>query len=166
MGFDTGQNLFSVNRLRNIVDRAAAERSYLVDRMIYRADEDHRNRPRGRIALQTLADPVAVDTRHPDVYQNQIRRRMPGELQPQFPFVRRVYHVAIFRQNGQEHLEACGFVINDEDTALVISVLESGHMALLESSLAVKTILPSFANLYGVAMVVSADRITSPHRAP
>ena len=78
---DPEQQLTGIARLGDIVHPAGGEASRLVLELVQGGEEDHRDRSGSRIGLEPFAHLEAVQTRHADVEQDQVRPQRGGQAQ-------------------------------------------------------------------------------------
>src|SRR5262249_28003812 len=124
MSLDSPQDLFRIEGIGHIIYGSAKQCLCLIDRMVYRTDENHRNRSRGWVVLQTRANSIAVHAWRPQVHQHQVGQRVFDELQLQLQLQLPLVHgVAALRQDGHKQLETGGLFVNDENAAFVLALL-------------------------------------------
>ena len=136
---NAGEELVVVERLRDEVVRAGLDRLRLLGPLA-RRQHDHRQHGRVLARSELPADLEAVELRHHDVEQHEVRARRPCDLERLPAVARRDDLVATRHQHGLEEPDVLGDVVGDEYPGAVLAA----HRAPRQCSSTVATKLAMF----------------------
>ena len=106
-----------IDRFRDVIRRSKIEAFSLVRGLFHGGQKDHRNIPRIRIGLELFAYLVTTHTRHHDIQQDEIRRRLLNDFQRHLAVDGSLYHV-VGGEDALNHVQVFGCVIYCKDHRL------------------------------------------------
>ena len=126
VGADAGEDFARLRRFGHVVDGARREALDLVGGLGERGHEDDGDVARFGLRLEAAAGLNAVEVRHEDVHQDQVRLVFGRQAQRARAVRGGHDPVAVARDDVAEHLEAHGIVVHQQDGHLAF-----GHVRAL-----------------------------------